>query len=78
MVTVPGLTPKISPVAPLMVAMVGSEEVQIPPVTVDENILCDPTQTFWMPLSVPPAGIGFTISGRVTGTLTHPAALVRV
>ena len=46
MVVVPAATPVTSPEAELIVATVTSEELQVPPRVVDENVEVSPTQIF--------------------------------
>ena len=40
-------------------------DVHIPPLTVDENVVVDPTQIFCVPLKVPVVGGAVTVMVRV-------------
>jgi hypothetical protein len=44
MVATPALTPVITPEALLIVATAALEEVQVPPMVVDEKVVVSPTQ----------------------------------
>ena len=77
-VEVPDATPVTTPVAAFTVAMLVSEELHAPPVTVDENVVVRPTHTFWVPLNVPALGAAVTTALRVDGTLEQPPVPVIV
>ena len=46
MVAVPAATPVITPVVALIVAVPVFDELHVPPVCVDENVVVKPTHTF--------------------------------
>ena len=63
MVAVPAATPTIAPVAALMVATAGFDEVQVPPKTVEAKVTESPMQMFCVPDKVP------ATTGAVTVTV---------
>ena len=72
MVAVPAATPVINPETLLMVATVTSEELQVPPASVEENSVVSPTQMFCPPLRVPATGGVVTVTVLVAVTLAQP------
>ena len=68
----------ISPEVLLIVAIVPSEEVQVPPGVVDEKEDVPPTQMFCPPLSVPATGAAVIVMGVVAMTALHPALAAMV
>lgn len=66
------LTPVIIPVEALIVATPGVALVQVPPVTVELNVVVDPTQTVAVPLNVPVVGVDPIVTVLVAVASAHP------
>jgi len=58
--------------AELIVATAVLEELQVPPATVEENVVVNPTQIVWFPESVPAIGGAVTVTVLVAVTFAHP------
>ena len=67
-----------TPVEEFTDAIVGSEELHVPPLTVDVNVVVPPTQTFWFPLNVPVPGVGFTVTVNTGAASGQPPVPVTV
>ena len=55
---VPADCPVITPVTALIEAIEVSDEAQTPFVIVDEKVVVNPTQIFWMPVNIPALAAG--------------------
>jgi hypothetical protein len=78
MVAVPAATPVITPEVALTVATEVLEEVQLPPPTVELNVVVFPVHTFWSPESVPALSVVETVTVLVAVALEHPPVPVTV
>ena len=72
MVAVPADTPTMAPLAALMVAIAGLEEVQVPPETVLPKVTESPIQMFCVPDKVPAETGAVTVMVLVAVTLGQP------
>jgi hypothetical protein len=61
-VAVPAATPVTTPVEAFTVATPAVELDQLPPDTVEEKVVVEPAQTFWLPLSMPAVPDAETVS----------------
>ena len=71
MVAVPAATPVTTPVEAFTVATPVALLDQLPPLTVDANVVVPFTQMLWFPLSVP------AVAGAVTVTILVAVALAQ-
>jgi hypothetical protein len=71
-VAVPGASAVTRPVVELMVATEVLEEDQVPPVAIEVKVEEDPTQSDWVPLSVPAEGVAVTVTDRVAVAVRQP------
>ena len=62
----------MSPEAAFIVATVLSEEAQVPPAIVDENVVVSATQILCPPLSVPATGAAVTVTVLVAVAFGQP------
>ena len=60
------------PEAPPIVAKVISDDVQFPPLVVDENVVFCPAQIVCVPLNVPAIGAAVTVTVLVAVTFAQP------
>ena len=75
MVEVPAVTPVINPVVPLIVATPGVALVHTPPITVELNVVVEPTHTVAVPLKVPVLGVALIVTVLVADASAHPEPL---
>ena len=68
----PAARPVIKPVEALMLAIEGADEVQVPPLTVELNLVVDPIQIYCVPVNVPGSGAAVTVSSLEAVELGHP------
>jgi len=52
----------ITPVLAFIVAIPVFDELHVPPVCVEENVVVNPTHTFWVPDKVPATGAAVTVT----------------
>jgi hypothetical protein len=78
MVELPAETPTIAPVAALMVATAGLEEVQVPPKTVEAKVTESPMQMFCVPDKVPAETGAVMVTPVVATTFGQPPTPVMV
>jgi len=64
MVAVPAATPVTTPVEAFTVATPTALLDQLPPLTVEANVVVPATQMLWFPLSVPAVGSVVTVTER--------------
>ena len=62
----------ITPVVALTVAVPVFDELHVPPVCVDENVVVKPTHTFCVPDKVPATGAAVTVTVLVAVTFGQP------
>ena len=74
----PAEEPITSPVDELTVATAGLLLVQLPPATVELNVLVPATQIDWVPLSTPAVGEAVTVIVLVAVASEHPPVPVTV
>ena len=72
MVALPADTPTIAPLAVLMVATAGFDEIQVPPKTEEEKVTESPIQIFCVPDKVPADTGAVTVIVRVAVALGQP------
>jgi hypothetical protein len=70
-VAVPAATPVITPLEALTVAMPVLEELYVPPVVVEVNVVVEPIHTDAVPVSAATVGAVFTVTSLVTDVV-HP------
>jgi hypothetical protein len=75
---VPALTPVITPVPPTIVATPGLALVQVPPPTVEVNVVVNPTQAVVVPFNVPALGAVLIVTVLVSVASAHPPVPVTV
>ena len=68
----------ISPLVGLIVAIVGLDDVQLPPATVDVNVVVCVAQIDWLPLKIPGFGAADTVTVLVVDALGQPPAPLTV
>ena len=59
-------------------AIVASDELQLPPVIFDEKVVVNPEHTFCVPLNIAAVGAAVTIALRVEDTFAQPPVPVMV
>ena len=72
MVAPPADTPTMAPLAALMVAIAGLDEVQVPPETEELKVTESPIQIFCVPDKVPAETGAVTVIVLVAVALGHP------
>ena len=72
MVALPADTPTMAPLAVLMVATAGLEEVQVPPETEEPKVTESPIQMFCVPDKVPADTGAVTVTVLVAVALGQP------
>ena len=72
MVAVPAEMPTIAPLAALIVATAGLEDVQVPPETVEPKVTESPIQMFCVPDKVPADTGAVTVTVLVAVALGQP------
>jgi len=71
-VAVPAATPVTTPVVAFTVAIPVFDELHVPPVCVELNVVVELTQMFWVPDNVPATGAAVTVTVRVAVAFEHP------
>lgn len=71
----PAAKPVITPVDELIVATLGLAELQVPPVTVELNVVLAPKQAVVVPLNVPVVGAADIVTVLVAVTSVQPDPL---
>jgi hypothetical protein len=74
----PAEEPITSPVDELTVATAGLLLLQLPPATVELNVLVPATQIDWVPLNTPAVGAAVTVTVLVAVPSGHPPVPVTV
>jgi hypothetical protein len=72
MVELPAAMPTIAPVAALIVAIAGLEDVQVPPETVEAKVTESPMQIFCVPDKVPATTGAVTVTVLVAVAFGQP------
>ena len=68
----------ITPVVAFIVAIAVFDDDHVPPVCVEENVVVNPTHTFWFPDKVPATGAAVTVTVLVPVAFGHPPVPVTV
>ena len=68
----------ITPAVEFMVAIDVFDDDQLPPVCVEENVVVNPTHTFWVPDKVPATGAAVTVRSLVAVAFGQPPVPVTV
>ena len=72
MVAVPAATPVTTPVVGFTVATVVDELLQVPPLTVEANVVVEPIHTDWVPERLPAEATFVIVTCAVVVALEHP------